>query len=59
MNWLVATQPRCDRPAEVVEVRTFVVKAETEAGVCALLEQHQAGQMIRGMVPLPQQRAER
>jgi hypothetical protein len=51
MNWLVATESRCEQPAVVSSVRMFVVQAETEAGVRAELEASQPNQMIRWMRP--------
>lgn len=52
MKWLVVVQTKTDSPAEVVEVRTFVVRAETEAGVAALMESYHPSYMLRGMVKL-------
>lgn len=52
MNWLVVTQPHTSNPAEVVEVRTFVVRCETQGGAVAAIAQQHSGQMIRGMLPL-------
>lgn len=52
MNWLVVTQPHTTNPDDVCEVRTFVVRGETQGDVVSALAQRQSGQMIRGMLPL-------
>lgn len=52
MKWLVIVQAKVDKPAECVEVKTFVVKAETEAGASAVIESYHPSYMIRGVVKL-------
>lgn len=51
MNWLVALQLRCENPAVVSQVQTYVVIAETESGVRAEIEERHKGYMIRWMRP--------
>lgn len=51
MNWFVATQSHSE-PADVAEVRTFVVVAESEAEAYGKLREAQKGQMVRGIVGL-------
>lgn len=52
MKWAVYVQTKTDKPCEVSEVKVFVVDAETEMGVVALMEQYHPTYMVRGMSPV-------